>query len=210
MGNMIGEEDEETSDCENEYFDLIHKKKEKDSKITQEQEKDSKNKTNKFWKDVILHFLEKQYKLGISWCKELHRIIKTYPFTSHKKFLDSFALQKFEVKTKPKCLDDTRPLSLNASMSMPSGSSDEMFNDSSSNNLKTSKSLNEITSSQYLSELSKNEYKKNKEKLNEYINIFKKDLKNEEHPITICIKLFVEIFSSEIKLYTGEKANGRK
>ena len=69
---------------------------------------------------------------------------------------------------------------------------------------RSSKNLNELTNSQYMSEMSKNEYEKNKEKLKEYINIFKKHLKNKEHPITICIKLFVEIFSREIQLYTDE------
>ena len=64
--------------------------------------------------------------------------------------------------------------------------------------------MNNLTNSQYLSEISKNEYEKNKLKLKEYITIFKTSLKNNDHPISICIKLFVEIFSREIQLYTDE------
>ena len=68
----------------------------------------------------------------------------------------------------------------------------------------SSKTLHDLTSSQYISQMSKNEYEKNKMKLKEYIAIFKKHLKNKDHPISICIKLFVEIFGKEIQSYTDE------
>ena len=102
--------DELISENENEYFDLINKKIEttKISSTSSEQNKNNinnKNKPLKYWKNVILHFLEKQNKLGISWCKELYQIIKAYQFTSERKYLDSFFWQKFEMRTKPKCLN---------------------------------------------------------------------------------------------------------
>ena len=62
-----------------------------------------KNKPIKYWKNVLLHFLEKQNKLGITWCKELYQIIKAYQFNSERKYLDSFFFYKFEIRTKPKC-----------------------------------------------------------------------------------------------------------
>ena len=199
MGNIISEEIE--SENEKEYFDLINKKIETESKINSDQAINIGNKPKKYWKNVILHFLDKQYKLGITWCKELHQIIKTYQFSSERKFLDVFFWQRFEMRTKPKCLSKSPPSSLNTSMSMTNALPHEENN---SNIFQSSKNLNDLTSSQYISNLSKNEYEKNKEKLKEYINIFKKHLKNKEHPISICIKLFVEIFSREIQLYTDE------
>ena len=199
MGNFINEEI--NTENENEYFDLINKKIENETKINYDQIINIGNKPKKYWKNVILHFLDKQYKLGITWCKELHQIIKTYPFSSETKFINTFFWQRFEMRTKPKCLNKSPPSSLNNSMTLSNISSPEKDN---SKNFQSSKNLNDLTSSQYISELSKNEYEKNKEKLKEYINIFKKHLKNKDHPISICIKLFVEIFSREIQLYTDE------
>ena len=195
---MINSE-EMISENENEYFDLINKKIETTKSSSSPKKNDQKkNKPLKNWKNVILHFLEKQNKLGISWCKELYEIIKAYQFTSERKYLDSFFWQKFEIRTKPKCLNltNSQPLALNHL---------DLQNSEDENNLsKSSKTLNELTSSQYISQLSKNEYENNKLKLKEYILIFKKHLKNTDHPISICIKLFVEIFSREIQLYTDE------
>ncbi len=203
MGNLtLGEP---ISENENEYFDLINKRIENETKITSEQVINIGNKPKKYWKTVILHFLDKQYKLGITWCKELHQIIKTYQFTSEQKFIGVFFWQRFEMKTKPKCLNNNPQHSLHTSLTLPKinlDNDEEKINNS--NIYKSSKNLHDLTSSQYISELSKNEYEKNKEKLKEYINIFKKHLKDKEHPISICIKLFVEIFSREIQLYTDE------
>ena len=198
MGNLSIELPTEN---ENEYFDLINKKIENETKLTSEQVKTNGEKPKKYWKNVILHFLDKQNKLGITWCKELYEIIKTYPFSSERKFIDVFFWQRFEMRTKPKCLNESQQPSLSKSMSLPSLNLDVEENNGLYN---SSKNLNELTSSQYISKKSKDEYEKNKEKLKKYINIFKKDLKNKEHPITICIKLFVEIFSREIQLYTDE------
>ena len=197
--------DEMISENENEYFDLINKKKETtkesiSSSTSQSISSIDKSKPIKYWKNVILHFLEKQNKLGITWCKELNQIIKAYQFTSEQKYLDSFFLQKFELKTKPKCLYHSQSISLNNSFNLnKSQNLDENLIKSSS-----SKTLHDLTSSQYISQMSKNEYEKNKMKLKEYISIFKKHLKNKDHPISICIKLFVEIFGKEIQSYTDE------
>ena len=197
--------DEMISENENEYFDLINIKKETtkesiSSSTSQSISSIDKSKPIKYWKNVILHFLEKQNKLGITWCKELYQIIKAYQFTSEQKYLDSFFLQKFELKTKPKCLYHSQSISLNNSFNLnKSQNLDENLIKSSS-----SKTLHDLTSSQYISQMSKNEYEKNKMKLKEYISIFKKHLKNKDHPISICIKLFVEIFGKEIQSYTDE------
>ena len=197
--------DEMISENENEYFDLINKKKETtkesiSSSTSQSISSIDKSKPIKYWKNVILHFLEKQNKLGITWCKELYQIIKAYQFTSEQKYLDSFFLQKFELKTKPKCLYHSQSISLNNSFNLnKSQNLDENLIKSSS-----SKTLHDLTSSQYISQMNKNEYEKNKMKLKEYISIFKKHLKNKDHPISICIKLFVEIFGKEIQSYTDE------
>ena len=205
MGNIsLGEQ---ITENENEYFDLINKKIETESKITSDQVINIGNKPKKYWKNVILHFLDKQYKLGITWCKELHQIINAYQFTSEQKFISVFFWQRFEMKTKPKCLNNTNinpSVSLHTSKDLPRINLDNEEKIKETNFNKSSKNLHDLTSSQYISQLSKNEYEKNKEKLKEYINIFRKHLKNKEHPISICIKLFVEIFSREIQLYTDE------
>ena len=192
---MISEENED------EYFDLINKKIETTKASSLSQKQNCDNKPIKNWKKVILHFLEKQNKLGITWCKELYQIIKAYKFTSEQKFLDFFFWQKFEISTKPTCLNYSPSSSLNNSLSLASTQS--QINEEKNYSSK-SLNLNDLTSSQYLSEISKNEYEKNKLKLKEYITIFKTSLKNNDHPISICIKLFVEIFGKEIQAYTDE------
>ena len=200
---IINSEEMISEEHEDEYFDLINKKIEttKVSSSHTKKQNFENNKPIKHWKKVILHFLEKQSKLGITWCQDLFQIIKAYQFSSEQKYLDYFFWQKFEIRTKPTCLNISPSSSLNNSFSLASTQS--QLNEeklSSSKNL----NLNDLTSSQYLSELSKNEYEKNKLKLKEYITIFKSHLNNNDHPISICIKLFVEIFSKEIQIYTDE------
>jgi hypothetical protein len=171
MGNLtLGDQIE---DNENEYFDLINKKIETEAKITSDQVINIGNKPKKYWKNVILHFLDKQYKLGITWCKELHQIIKTYQFASEQKFISVFFWQRFEMKTKPKCLNDNQNIFLHTSKTLPKINLEYDKNKTTKFN-KSSKNLHELTSSQYISEMSKNEFEKNKEKLKEYINIFRK------------------------------------
>ena len=200
----IIDSEEMISENENEYFDLINKKIETTqiSTSSPKQNNIKKNKPVKYWKNVILHFLDKQNKLGISWCKELYEIIKAYHFNSERKYLDSFFWQKFEIRTKPKCLNHSQTIPLNIPLNLNNlqNSEENIIKSNSSKTL----NLNNLTSSQYISQLNKNEYENNKLKLKEYISIFKKHLKNKDHPISICIKLFVEIFSREIQLYTDE------
>ena len=199
MGNLSLSET--VTEKENEYFDLINKRIENETKMTSNQAINIGNKPKKYWKNVILHFLNKRNKLGITWCKELYEIIKTYQFSSERKYIDVFFWQRFEMRTKPKCLNQSPLISLSKSINK---SNINKQTELDLNINKSSKHLNDLTNSQYISELSKNEYEKNKEKLKEYIKIFKKHLKNKDHPISICIKLFVEIFSREIQLYTDE------
>ena len=159
--------DEMISENENEYFDLINKKiettKVSASSIPQKKNNVEKNKPIKYWKNVILHFLDKQNKLGISWCKELYEIIKAYQFTSERKYLDSFFWQKFEIRTKPKCLNHSQTIPLNNPLNLKNlqNSDDNIIKSNSSKTL----NLNDLTSSQYISQLSKNEYENNKLKL---------------------------------------------
>ena len=116
MGNFAV--DEAVSENENEYFDLINKRIENETKITSDQVINIGNKPKKYWKNVILHFLDKQYKLGITWCKELYELIQTYQFSSERKYIDVFFWQRFEMRTKPKCLNQSPRNSLNKSMTI--------------------------------------------------------------------------------------------
>ena len=170
---MINTDEIFSEETEDEYFDLINKKiettKVSSLPLSPTKKQNYDNKPIKYWKKVILHFLEKQNKLGITWCKELFQIINAYQFSSEQKYLDHFFWQKFELSTKPTCLNNSLS-SLNNSFSLASIQSqlnEEKLSSSKSLN------LNDLTSSQYLSELSNNEYEKNKLKLKEYISIFK-------------------------------------
>ena len=195
MGEVLTKNVTPESENENEFFDLIDQKIKKESEI-------SKNRTNyeekpkKNWKNSLLHYLEKQSKLGISWCKELYQIIKIYPFVSEKKFTDFFFWQKFEMKTKPKCLNISSHQSLKLLKIENENENEEQSH--------STKIIPTVSRSYLMSEISKKEYENKKQKLKEYINIFKKHLKDKDHPITVCINLFVEIFCREIQLYTEE------
>ena len=83
-----------------EYFDLINRK------FHNELENNSNNNRKKYWKNVIINYLEKQNKIGIDWCLELINLIKRTKFINEKKFIDLFNWQKFEIKTKPNCLNN--------------------------------------------------------------------------------------------------------
>ena len=160
-----------------EYFDLINKKiKNENSNQTNE---NSNGKKRKYWKNVILHYLDKQYKIGIDWALELFNLIKKTKFNNEQKFLDLFIWQKFEIRTKPDCLNNN-------------------------NNNKNINRINNMSTSSSKSLFSKNEYELNKEKLKEYIEIFKEHLNNKEHPISICIKLFIEVFTKEIEYHLND------
>ena len=101
MGESISKEI--INDDNQEYFDLINRKikNETPNPIID----NSNGKKKKYWKNVILHYLEKQYKIGIDWALELSNLIKKKKFSNEQKFLDLFFWQKFEIRTKPQCLN---------------------------------------------------------------------------------------------------------
>ena len=175
MGESISKEI--INDDNQEYFDLINRKikNETPNPIID----NSNGKKKKYWKNVILHYLEKQYKIGIDWALELSNLIKKKKFSNEQKFLDLFFWQKFEIRTKPQCLN----------------------NQNQNSNNQIIKNFDNISTSSSKSKFSKNEYELNKEKLKEYIQIFKEHLHNKEHPISICIQLFIQVFTKEIEYH---------
>ena len=112
-----------------EYFDLIQKKINKETQIQNiDRSNPTQTKPTKNWKEVILKFLNKQYNIGIQWAKDLHDLIQKNPFNSEGKFLDLFFWQKFEMRTKPRCLNQTlsqSTMALNQSQSQMDASLSE-------------------------------------------------------------------------------------
>ena len=163
----MGNEPEITRESE-EYFDLINQKL---SKETHTQHNDHKQyqqtKPSKNWKASLIKYINKQYDLGITWYQEVKDQILKTNFTSETKYLELFLWQKFEMRTKPRCLN---------------------YQSTSS------------TSSSPVDE-SLSEYELNKEKIKEYIKIFQTHLQNTDHPIAICINIFLNIFCREIKFH---------
>ena len=159
-----------------EYFDLIQKKINKETQIQNiDRSNPTQTKPTKNWKEVILKFLNKQYNIGIQWAKDLHDLIQKNPFNSEGKFLDLFFWQKFEMRTKPRCLNQT-----------------------------LSQSTMALNQSQSQMDASLSEYQLNKEKILEYVKIFQRHLKCQDHPIAICIQLFMKIFCKEIQFHINE------
>ena len=156
-----------------EYFGLINRK------FHNELENNSNNNRKKYWKNVIINYLEKQNKIGIDWCLELINLIKRTKFINEKKFIDLFNWQKFEIKTKPNCLNNK------------------------DSNLKIKNKINNFTFS-LKSSLSDKEYELNKEKRKQYIKIFEEHLNDKEHPISICIELFIQVFIKEIVYHLND------
>ena len=191
-------ENEEEND---EYFNLVNQI------ITNEKQNcnNSRNK-NKNWKESLLKFLDKQNKNGIDWCKELYDLIKRKKFQNENKFIDLFFWSKFELKTKPNCLNQSSSMFLSNSLNSSHSSSGEKSNHNSSNNL-TSLSSNNLNFSSIKKILSKMEYENNKIKLQEYIKIFMNHLKNNDHPIKICIELFMKVFIKEISYHLNDIKN---
>ena len=194
-------ENEEEND---EYFNLVNQI------ITNEKQNcnNSRNK-NKNWKESLLKFLDKQNKNGIDWCKELYDLIKRKKFQNENKFIDLFFWSKFELKTKPNCLNQSSSMFLSNSFNSSHSSSGEKQNinyNNSSNNL-TSLSSNNLNFSSIKKILSKMEYENNKIKLQEYIKIFMNHLKNNDHPIKICIELFMKVFIKEISYHLNDIKN---
>ena len=159
-----------------EYFDLIQKKIIKETQIQNiDRANPTQTKSTKNWKEVILKFLNKQYNIGIQWAKDLHALIQKNPFNSEGNFLDLFFWQIFEMRTKPRCLNQT-----------------------------LSQSTMTLNQSQSQMDASLSEYQLNKEKILEYVKIFQKHLKCPDHPIAICIQLFMGIFCKEIQFHINE------
>ena len=173
-----------------EYFNLVNQI------ITNEKQKcnNSKNK-NKNWKESQLKFLDKQNKNGIDWYKELYDLIKRKKFQNENKFI--FFWSKFGLKTKPNCLNQSSSMFL----SNTSHSSGEKQNTNYNN------SSNNINFSSIIKILSKMEYENNKIKLQECVKIFINHLKNNEHPIKICIELFMKVFIKEISYHLNDIKN---
>ena len=176
MGEIFNKE--KINDDNQEYFELINRK------LNNEIINHSKNNKKKYWKNVLINYLEKQYKIGIDWCLELINLIKQTKFINEEKFIDLFNWQKFEIKTKPKCLDnkDSKNIIINNKINN--------YNNNYTLTLKSS--------------LSNKEYELNKEKIKEYIKIFKEHLNHKEHPISICIELFIQVFIKEIEYHLND------
>lgn len=153
-----------------EYFSLINQKLQNTK--AKPREDLSTTKPQSSWKQTIIKHLLKQSNLGIVWAKNLQLKLNKTPFLSEKKYLDLFYWQKFELRNKPRCLNQANgEQSLNMTMNYSS-----------------------ITN---MTDLSTSEYEMNKEKLKEYIQIFKEHLKSPDHPIAICIAKFITCFTEE-------------
>ena len=165
----MGNEPEITRESE-EYFDLINQKLSKETHTQHNEHKQYQHtKPSKNWKASLIKYINKQYDLGITWYQEVKDQILKTNFTSETKYLELFLWQKFEMRTKPRCLNYQNT------------------------------SLSSSTSSTVDESLS--EYELNKEKIKEYIKIFQTHLQNTDHPIAICINIFLNIFCREIKFH---------
>ena len=173
----------------NEYFNLVNQ-------IITNEKQNCNNSKNKYWKESQLKFLDKQNKNGIDWYKELYDLIKRKKFQNENKFI--FFWSKFELKTKPNCLNQSNSMFLSNTSHSSSGEKQNTNYNNSSNNLNFS-SIKKI--------LSKMEYKNNKIKLQEYIKIFINHLKNNEYPIKICVEFFMKVFIKEISYHLNDIKN---
>ena len=164
----MGNEPEITRESE-EYFDLINQKLSKETHTQHNEHKQyQQTKPSKNWKASLIKYINKQYDLGITWYQEVKDQILKTNFTSETKYLELFLWQKFEMRTKPRCLNYQ-----STSLSSTSSTVDESLS----------------------------EYELNKEKIKEYIKIFQTHLQNTDHPIAICINIFLNIFCREIKFH---------
>ena len=164
----MGNEPEISRESE-EYFDLINQKLSKETHTQHNEHKQFQQmKPSKNWKTSLIKYINKQYELGITWYQEVKEQILKTNFASENKYLELFLWQKFEMRTKPRCLNYQSP--------------------SSSPNVDESLS----------------EYELNKEKIKEYIKIFQTHLQNKDHPIAICINIFLNIFCREIKFHINQ------
>ena len=154
-----------------EYFDLIDRKISNGTRNATTQSKTNTLTPTKQWLTSLLKYTNAQYTLGITWYKEYEDILHITSFASENKYLDFFFWQKFEMITKPRCLTH-----------LPQSSSSSLQSTSSS-------------------DVSLSEYQLNKTKIHEYINIFQNHLQNQDHPITMCIDMFVKIFCREINFH---------
>ncbi|MCQ2816017.1 MAG: VPS9 domain-containing protein [archaeon] len=193
--NIQNKENNEEENESEEYFDLINQKVTNENKNQQREQTlgIDTNKPKKNWKATILKFLDKQNAIGITWCKTLRDLIAKENFTSEQKFIDLFFWQKFSLKTKPKCLSNIN--SENNDLNNSSSSPNYNTNDNSS-----SGRVSRISSS----DISMSEYQMSKEKVIQYIKIFQSHLQSSDHPISICIQLFWDVFCKEIKFHLDE------
>lgn len=166
MGNDTSTPD--ISSDSKEYFDLINQKISNETRNQNyEHLKFMQTKPLKNWKTSLIKYSEKQLAMGIQWYKELKDQLMKTSFNSEEKYLELFFWQKFEMRTKPRCLNQSKP--------------------------------SEVPSS--ITDSTMSEYQLNKEKTTEYINIFKNHLSNKDHPITICMNIFLKIFCQELQFH---------
>ncbi len=117
-------------------------------------------------------------------------MVKAEIFLSENKWLSLFFWQEFEMRTKPKCLNDN--LKNNISQSIESGSTDNHMNVITDRLNGSFVSIN--TDCLSFSDPT-HEYKEYRNKVKAYINIFKEHVFDLDHPIHMVAKLFIKIFS---------------
>jgi hypothetical protein len=141
------------------------------------------------WKSYLMRrLINLSEEHGCIWAKNLYNYVSNESFPNQNKYQNMFFYQEFKILTKPRIkkgkeedLDEDDPF--------------ESIRTRISNNLMAS--FNSGDSSFLNSNLEEDpnyEYQYNKNKIKEYIEIFRKHISLKEHPINIIITVFIKEF----------------
>lgn len=154
-----------------------------------------------FWKNYLLCYLKDLKEKGIKWGESLFNQLKQISFSNEYYFKSDFFYNEFKISTCPKNIrtmkDGQKKANENDNLNY---CWNENFNLNLSSNFVGS-FISLYSDSLHASDDPSTQYRKNRSKINEYLQVFKKHIFNEAHPINIIIKKFCHYFEIYVDEY---------
>lgn len=153
------------------------------------------------WKNYLFCYLKDLKEKGIKWGESLFTQLKQISFSNEYYFKSDFFYNEFKITTCPKRIRTMKD-------------SQKKFNENDNINYCWSDNFNLNFSSNFVgsfislysdslnnSDDPSTQYRKNRNRINEYLQIFKRHIFNEAHPMNIIIKKFCQHFEIYIDEY---------
>ena len=159
-----------------------------------------------YWKDYLIDYLSKQSSVKEPWAIEMLERVEDEIFLKENKWLSLFFWQEFELRTRPPNIG-TNETDENPFIKQKEEEEINQISERLRLHSNLSEKFHYVGNKEGLDDVSQEEsnnnpqtvYKEYRKKVKSYIQIFNQHISDNEHPINIIIKYFVNSFSKHLK-----------